>query len=211
MVYELRTYTLKPGSQPVVAKNAGEVARAIRGDDYGKLEGYWLTEIGPLNQVMHLWSYDNLEERRRLRSELAKNQDWTGKYLPLIRPHLVRQEVRLMEAFLPFKAPASEGNVYEYRHYRAKPTRAKEWMKLFSDVMPTREKYSKNVCAWLCDAGQPNEVSHLWAYPSLAVRAEARSKAMADPNWQAFLEAASQLLEEMHSVVMLPAAHSPLK
>ena len=54
MIYELRTYTVKPGTAPVVAKNAGTVARGIRGDDYGKLEGYWLTEIGPLNQVMHL-------------------------------------------------------------------------------------------------------------------------------------------------------------
>jgi len=63
MIYELRTYTVKPGSAPIVAKNAGTISRNIRGDDYGKLEGYWLTEVGPLNQVMHLWSYKDLNER----------------------------------------------------------------------------------------------------------------------------------------------------
>ncbi|MGI9332572.1 MAG: NIPSNAP family protein [Gammaproteobacteria bacterium] len=211
MIYELRTYTLKPGSQPVVAKNAGEVARAIRGDDYGKLEGYWLTDIGPLNQVLHLWSYENLEERRRLRAELARNKDWTDTYLPLIRPHLVRQDIRLMEACVTLKAPAAAGNVYEYRNYRALPGRAREWARLFADVLPVREKYSKNVCAWITEAGQPNEVSHLWAYPSLAARTEARGGATKNTGLRAFLEKATPLLEEMHSTVILPAQHSPLQ
>ncbi|XIA63929.1 NIPSNAP family protein [Bradyrhizobium sp. TZ2] len=48
------------------------MSRDIRKDDYGKLEGYWLTEIGPLNQVLHMWSYKNFEERARMRAELAK-------------------------------------------------------------------------------------------------------------------------------------------
>ena len=30
---------------------ASTISRDIRKDDYGKLEGYWSTEIGPLNQV----------------------------------------------------------------------------------------------------------------------------------------------------------------
>lgn len=211
MIYELRTYTLKAGSQAIVAKNSGEVGRAVRGDDYGKLEGYWLTDIGPLNQVMHLWSYESLEERSRLRAELSKNKDWTGGYIPLIRPHLVRQDIRLMEAILPLKAPASGGNVYEYRNYRVAPGRAREWAQHFIDVMPTREKYSKNVGAWITEAGQPNEVSHLWAYPSLVARAETRAATAQDPGWGEFLGKASPLLDEMHSTVMLPAAHSPLQ
>jgi len=56
MIYELRTYTVKPGTIGDMVKAASTVSRDIRGDDYGKLEGYWSTEIGPLNQVMHLWS-----------------------------------------------------------------------------------------------------------------------------------------------------------
>ncbi|HSR79930.1 MAG TPA: NIPSNAP family protein, partial [Hyphomicrobiaceae bacterium] len=90
MIYELRTYTLKQGSVPDVVKAASTVSRSIRGDEYGKLEGYWTTEIGPLNQVMHLWSYRDLNERSRLRTELDKNASWNSEYVPLIRPHLVR-------------------------------------------------------------------------------------------------------------------------
>ena len=43
MIYELRTYTLKQGSVPDVVKAASTVSRDIRSDDYGKLEGYWVT------------------------------------------------------------------------------------------------------------------------------------------------------------------------
>ena len=211
MIYELRTYTLRAGTGPTVAKNAGEVGRAIRGDDYGKLEGYWLTEIGPLNQVMHLWSYSDLNERQRLRGELGKNERWGKEYIPLIREHLLRQDVRVLEPILPLKAPESEGNIYEYRNYRTAPGRVREWAKHFQDIMPVREEYSKNVGAWITDAGQPNEVSHLWAYPSVDARTERRAQVAADPRWKEFLGKAGPLLEEMHSTILLPAAHSPLK
>ena len=58
MIYELRTYTVKPGTLGDMVKAASTVSRDIRKDDYGKLEGYWMTEIGPLNQVLHMWSYN---------------------------------------------------------------------------------------------------------------------------------------------------------
>src|ERR1700760_4251834 len=100
MIYELRTYTVKPGTVGDMVKAASTVSRDVRGDNYGKLEGYWSTEIGPLNQVMHLWSYKDYDERTRLRAELSKNARWTAEYLPLIRPLLMRQDIRLMNALI---------------------------------------------------------------------------------------------------------------
>jgi hypothetical protein len=212
MIYELRTYTAKPGALGDVVKAASTVSKDIRGDNFGKLEGYWFTEIGPLNQVMHMWSYSDLNERARLRAELSKNPRWTGEYIPLIRPLLIRQEVRLMNAIKPPVAPSSTGNVYELRAYRAKPVgAAKQWIDAFTAALPAREKYSKIVGLWQSDAGQPNEVCHIWAYPSLNARAEARAAATKDPVWGEFLGKGPQFLEEMHSTIMLPAPHSPLK
>jgi hypothetical protein len=212
MLYELRTYTVKPGTIGDMVKAAGTVARDIRGNNFGKLEGYWQTEIGPLNQVMHLWSYSDFAERARLRAELAKNPRWTGEYIPLIRPLMMRQEIRLLSAIRPPVAPESTGNIYELRNYRAKPGGAvRQWLDAFTAVLPAREKHSKIVALWQTEAGQPNEVCHLWAYPSLNARAEARGNAMKDPAWQEFLTKGPGLLDEMHSTIMLPAPHSPLK
>ena len=212
MLYELRTYTVKPGTLGDMVKAASTVSLDIRGNNYGKLEGYWSTEIGPLNQVLHLWSYSDFAERARLRAELAKNPRWTGEYLPIIRPLLMRQEVRLLNAIRPPVAPSSTGNIYELRNYRAKPGGAvRQWLDAFTAVLPAREKHSKIVALWQTEAPQPNEVCHLWAYPDLNARAEARGNAMKDPAWQEFLGKGPALIDEMHSTVMLPAPHSPLK
>jgi hypothetical protein len=212
MIYELRTYTVKPGTIGDMVKAASTVSRDIRGDDYGKLEGYWSTEIGPLNQVMHLWSYSDFDERTRLRGELASNPRWRSEYTPLIHPLLVRQDIRLLNAVKGPVAPASEGNIYELRNYRAKTGGAvKQWLDAFTAVLPAREKYSKIVGLWQTEAAQPNEVCHIWAYPSLNARAEARANALKDPAWQEFLGKGNPLLDEMHSTIMLPTPHSPLK
>jgi hypothetical protein len=212
MIYELRTYTVKPGALGDMVKAASTVSRDIRGNDYGKLEGYWSSEIGALNQVMHLWSYRDFEERARLRADLAKNPRWTSEYTPLIHPLLVRQEVRLLNAVRTPVAPATPGNIYEFRNYRAKTGGAvRKWIEAFTAVLPAREKYSKIVGLWQTEAGQPNEVCHIWAYPSLNARAEARANALKDPAWQEFLGKGPALLEEMHATIMLPAPHSPLK
>lgn len=211
MINELRIYTLKAGTAGEVAKNSGTVARSIRGDDYGKLEGYWITEIGPLNQVVHLWSYADLNERARLRAELAKNKRWTEEYLPLIRPNLIRQDIRLMNPIVAPKKPDSTGNVYELRYYRTRPGGIKQWTDAFMSALEVREKYSKIVGLWTTEAGQPNEVCHIWAYPSLEARAKARAGAMQDPGWQAFLRVGGPLLDEMSNLVMMPSAHSPMQ
>src|ERR1700744_1232285 len=212
MLYELRTYTVKPGAVGDMVKAASTVSRDIRGDNFGKLEGYWFTEIGPLNQVLHLWSYKDFAERDRLRAELGKNPRWTGEYLPLIRPLLIRQEGRFLNAIRPPVNPGSTGNVYALRNSRAKPAgAAKQWLEAFTAALPAREKYSKIVALWQTEAPQPNEVCHLWAYPDLNARAKARGDAMKDPVWQEFLGKGPAFLEEMHSTIMLPAPHSPLK
>ena len=64
--------------------------------------------------------------------------------------------------------------------------------------MSVRERHSKNVCIWITDTGQPNEVSHLWVYKDLNHRAEARAAA-ADPDWKEFLKDGPDRLDEMHA------------
>ena len=212
MIYELRTYTVKPGTLGDMVKAASTVSADIRKNDYGKLEGYWMTEIAPLNQVLHMWSYNSFEERAKLRADLAKNPRWTAEYIPLIRPLLVRQNVRLMNAIKPPVAPASSGNVDELRNDRGKPAGGlKQGLDAFTAVLPEREKYSKIVGLWQTESGEPNEACHIWAYPDLNTRAQVRANTMKDPAWQEFLTKGPGFLEEMHSTIMLPAPHSPLK
>src|SRR5205814_3100904 len=134
---------------------------------------------------------------------------WTGEYIPLIRPLLVRQDVRLLNAIKPPVAPASTGNIYELRNYRAKAAGGlKQWLDAFTAVLPAREKYSKIVGLWQTEAGQPNEVCHIWAYPDLNAPTEAPVNAMKDPAGQAFLKVGPSLPAELHPTLMPTSPHS---
>jgi hypothetical protein len=211
MIYELRTYTLLPGKLPEYLRLSSDVGRKARGDRYGKLHGFWFTEFGTLNQVVHLWEYPDLVERDRLRGELARNEEWTKGYLPQIRPMLMAQENKVLSPVLPLQPPAGTGHLYELRWYRTQVGKAGEWLGHFQAIMPTREKYSKNVGTWQTEMGQLNEVVHLWAYRDLNERAGVRASAVKDPAWQEFLGKTAPLLVQMNSTILVPAPHSPMK
>jgi len=210
MINELRTYTIRPGKLPEFIKHANEIARPARGDNHGVLEGYWTSEFGLLNQAMHLWSFNDLNERDKLVGQLAQNQTFQKDYLPKVRPLMQQQENKLLTPVLPIKRPEGK-NVYELRWYRTEVGKAPEWIGLFKDIMPTREKYSKNVAVWTTHTGMLNEAVHLWAYKDLNDRVATRAKVMQDPAWQQFLAKSGSLLVEMRSIILMPAPHSPMQ
>ena len=211
MINELRTYTLVPGTQARYLKLSSEVGRKVRGDKYGKLEGFWYTEFGTLNQVVHLWTFESLNERERLRAELAKSEEWTKGYIPQIRPMLLAQENKILSAVLPLQPPTDTGNVYELRWYRTHVGKTGEWIQHFKEVMPTREKYMRRVGLWQTEIAQLNEVVHMWVYRDLNERTAARGRIAQDPAWQAFLPKSAPLLVHMQAIVLYPSPHSPMK
>ena len=211
MIYELRTYTLVPGMQAQYLKLNAEVGRKIRGDKYGVLQGAWTTEFATLNQYVHLWGYPDLNERDRLRAELARNDDWAKSYVSQIRPMILAQENKILSAVLPLSPPSGAAHVYELRWYRTHMGRAGEWLNHFKAIQPVREKYSARVGLWQTEMGQLNEVVHMWAYGDLNERAAVRAKLGQDPEWQAFLAKGTPLLAHMQSTILIPTAVSPMK
>jgi len=210
MIYEMRTSTVKQRSLSEVVKVLSTVSLDIRKDNYGKLEGCWQTEFGPLNQVLELWSYEDLNELARLQAELDVNTRWNTEYMPLLRPHLIRQNVRLLNEVKAPKAPLQTPNIYEFRNYRTSPGAVTRWLELFTGVLEVREKYTRMVGLWATEVPEVNEVCHIWVYSDLNARAAARNALLKDPAWQDFLRDSTGLLDELHSTVMLPVPHSPL-
>lgn len=210
MIHELRTYTFDPGNLPKYLKLGEEVGRPVRGNDYGMNHGYWTSEFGTVNQIWHLWSYKDLNERERLRGELAKNERWTKEYVPQIRPLMQRQEIRLLKPAIELNPPPDRGNVYELRIYRTQVGMVGPWLQVLKEFLPVRQKYSPIVGLWQTEAPQPNEVVHLWVYKDLNHRAEARAAVAADPGWQDFLGKSAPLLTEMQAIVLMPTSYSSM-
>ncbi len=211
MIFELRTYTFQPGKLPEYLKLSSEVGRKIRGDAYGNFEGGWTTEFGMLNQYVHLWSYADLNERERVRGELGKNEAWAKEYVAKIRPLMLAQQNKILSSATPFKPPTDTGNVYELRTYRLAVGKMSEWLALTRGVLPTRERYSRNVGYWQTEVSQLNEAVHLWVYRSLDERAAVRARVLQDPEWQTFIAKTMPLLTQQEAVVLNPAPHSPMK
>jgi hypothetical protein len=73
-IYEIRTYTFRPGSIPTVIERWSKMM-----DERVKLSplaGCWHTEAGPLHRWVHIWPYQDAAERQRIRAEAVARGVW---------------------------------------------------------------------------------------------------------------------------------------
>ncbi|MFF2654942.1 NIPSNAP family protein [Streptomyces sp. NPDC058045] len=104
MIIEERDYVVKPGAAAKYARLWDEYGREPQTRILGGLLGFYTTEIGELNTLVYLWSYDSLEDRTRRRAELAADPDFTV-FRTHVRDLLVRQSNRILTPALPTPAP----------------------------------------------------------------------------------------------------------
>jgi len=83
MIYEHRVYRLKNGTVPEYLRLVEQEGIAIQRRHLGTLVGYFFAEFGPLNEITHIWSFANLEDRARKRAALAADPLWIA-FLPKI-------------------------------------------------------------------------------------------------------------------------------
>jgi hypothetical protein len=95
MIVEMRTYGFVAGGAPKFLKIYQDKGLAIQTRILGNLLGYFVTEVGPLNQTVHLWGYDSFEERVRRRALLQADGDWQA-FFAEIAPLLVSQQSALL-------------------------------------------------------------------------------------------------------------------
>ena len=95
MIVEERTYTLKPGTVHIYYEDYNPRGLVIQTRILGNLIGYFHTEIGELNRVVHLWGYDSLAEREKRRKALFEDKDWL-EYLAQSPDIVVAMESRIL-------------------------------------------------------------------------------------------------------------------
>jgi len=84
---EMRTYELKPGTANTYAALYLEEGFAIQKSHLGEPVGYYVSEVGDLNQVIHMWRYDSFEERTAKRTALFSDParlEYVSKIGPLV-------------------------------------------------------------------------------------------------------------------------------
>jgi hypothetical protein len=205
LIYEIRTYRLAPGSVSEVEKRFGEAYEYRK--KYSELTGFFHTEIGPLNEIVHIWGYRDLAERARVRGEAAKDANWPPKVSEFIRK--MRSEIVVPFAFLPEVRPGAVGPIFELRYYTMKAGTLPDTAKGWEEKLPERTKLSPLVLAGGVEFGKANGFVHIWAYQSLDQRAKVRAEAVQKGLWPP--PGGRDRLISQDNKIMLPSAFSPLQ
>jgi hypothetical protein len=99
-VFELRYYTLKPGTLPEVAKGwEAKLPERVKLSPVVLAGG---VEFGRANGFVHIWAYASLDERARVRDEARKQGVWPPPGGP---ERLLTQENKILlpSAFSPLQ------------------------------------------------------------------------------------------------------------
>jgi hypothetical protein len=99
-LYEMRTYTLHVGKMAEAVKLYVELGYPAlqRGGHDKNLIGYFQADTGTINQLVHLWKFDDDADRRRHWKAVFDNKDFIEGFATKFRPLLVSQEVKLLTA-----------------------------------------------------------------------------------------------------------------
>ncbi len=96
MIYEMRTYRLKVGAVPAYLRLVEQEGITVQKGHLGELVGYFSSEIGPLNEIVHIWAYADLNDRETRRAALAGDARWQ-EFLPKIQALIETMDSKILK------------------------------------------------------------------------------------------------------------------
>src|SRR4051812_17276876 len=105
MIIEMRTYLLRPGG--VQATEDLFAQHLHPRTPMSPMGGPFQTLTGQLNTVVHLWPYDDVQQRCDIRDAMMQPPKWP----PPLRPYLVEMDavILLPAVFSPAFGPGEHG------------------------------------------------------------------------------------------------------
>ncbi|MGH6966430.1 MAG: NIPSNAP family protein [Phenylobacterium sp.] len=204
MIVEMRTYNIVPGQLAAVEDRVAEALpdRAA----LSPLVGFFRTEIGTLNQVIHLWSYESFEERSRIQGEAMKLPNWPPKIGAMIGE--LQSEIYTPTSFSPKLEPRALGEIYEIRTYTLKAGNMPWLLERWAAHIAPRLELSPLAFAGVSEFGPLNRFRHIWAYKDMAERSAVREAGRGF--WPPPGGDPTRFLKQ-ESMIVSPAAFSPLR
>ena len=95
MILEERIYTFKPGTLPEFLAMYEKEGFETHTKYLGKPLGYFTTDIGPLNQLVHMWGYESHVDRNERRAKLYADPHWQA-FVPKTAKFIDRMENKIL-------------------------------------------------------------------------------------------------------------------
>ncbi len=95
MIVEERIYTCGCGKAGQYVQAYQAEGLAIQRPILGHLVGYFLSDIGELNQVIHLWAYEDMADRAARRARLLADERWKA-YAAKVQPLVLTQQSKIL-------------------------------------------------------------------------------------------------------------------
>lgn len=105
MLVEHRTYTIPHGRMAEYLERYEQFGLPVQRRHLGPLIGFYVSEIGPLNQVISIWAYASMADREVRRAALEQDADWKS-FRQINSGSFVEQETRILRP-APFSPPIS--------------------------------------------------------------------------------------------------------
>lgn len=99
MLIELRRYTIVPGRLKEYLSVYASHGMSPQQRHVGEPIGYFISEIGIVNQVVHLWQYENYADREARRAALETDPDWQKyKQMTAAGAFIQQQESQILKS-----------------------------------------------------------------------------------------------------------------
>ena len=204
MIYEFRTYQISTGSLNNVLDKFRE--KINERNKISKIGAFWYTEIGPLNEIIHVWPYNDMEHRNRSREQAIKEKVWppdSAKYMVSMNTEFWKPV-----SFSPKWKERNIGPFFEMRIYTFPFNEIDKMLSAWEEKIDDRNKLAPLVGAFVSEVGDVNKFMHIWAYKSLQHRTEAREK-FSSIGWPPKSEGKPPI--KMENKIVLPSDFSPIQ
>lgn len=108
MIFDVRTYTLKPGTMKSHMALYEKMGFAPQSKHLGKPVVYGITEVGDVNTFVHIWAYKDMADRSTKRAAMWADPEWLN-YVQASGElgALVKQENTILNATSFYKLPSA--------------------------------------------------------------------------------------------------------
>ena len=105
MIFDHRTYNIKPNRLAKFLETYERLALPLQRKYLGEPYGFFVTHIGPMSRVVHLWQYENLADREWRRDTMEADPEWKAyRRVALEEDTLVDMENQILKP-VPFFVP----------------------------------------------------------------------------------------------------------